>query len=128
MITLSILSGIIKCFLDHLLCHNRVVKCGSGVDAKVIEVQGDLHHRLVAPGIGQVPDHLPGLGHRVPGQDVRELGVVLLVAADHVEDTVHICTSCLEPKVLLEGAWSIKEISFVSDQAAIGDEEDEDSP
>ena len=52
------------------------------MDAKVIEVEGELHHRLVAPCIRQVPDHLPGLAHRVPGEDVRELGVVLLVAAN----------------------------------------------
>ena len=44
-------------------CHNqfRVVKSGGGVDTEVKEVQGDLHHGLVAPRIGQVPGHHPGL-------------------------------------------------------------------
>ena len=56
-----------------------MVKGGSGVDAEVVEVKGDLHHRLVAPRVGQVSHHLPPLVHLVPGKDVRELRVVLLV-------------------------------------------------
>ena len=74
-----------------------MVKGGGGVDAEVVEVEGDLHHRLVAPRLGQVSHHLPRLVYLVPGKDVRELRVVLLVAAHQVEDTVDTGTSCLEP-------------------------------
>ena len=79
-----------------------MVKSSGGVDAEVIEVEGDLHHRLVAPRVGQVSHHLPCLVHLVPGEDVRELRVVLLVAAHQVEDTVDTGTSCLEPSKLSE--------------------------
>ena len=93
-------------FLAPWLCHIHdqvgLVKSSGGVDAEVVEVEGDLHHRLVAPRVGQVSHHLPCLVHLVPGEDVRELRVVLLVAADQVEDTVDTSTSCLEPSKLSE--------------------------